>query len=531
MAALRTIILFAVICLFIFTAISFAFAEYSQSNLSVNETKEQLSSSPLISSLEAPIDPDEYIMGPGDKIVINIWGTVQQSFPAAVSPIGILSIPTIGDIEITGVTFTEACEMIKTFASSVYKKDKVTINLVELRIFRIPVTGMVMSPGVYPATHADRVSRLIDLAGGLILDTSSLRNIKLVSRSGDTLNLDMLKFRRKASLEENPFVNEGDIIYVPAVSKGVGIITVSGSIRLPDAYEYNANDKIGTMIDLSGGLTENALIAEIEVIRCLDNKREYKSYILDLKNEPEAWEFPLKPDDRIFIRRMPKYHERHNVIVEGEVEYPGQYAIIEEKTKLSDLIKEAGGFTDEASLADAEIIRVSIDEVFDPEFERLKTIPVADMTDMEYEYFKTKSREKSVVVVDFPALFEKDDKSQDVYIRNGDLISIPKKLKTVKVSGQVVHPGLFDFEAGKDYRYYVELAGGYNFNAQRGKIRVIRAATGKWIKPNSETQIYIGDTIFIPEKPEKDYWELYKDILIVLGQTATLIFIVTTLSK
>ncbi len=195
------------------------------------------------------------------------------------------------------------------------------------------------------------------------------------------------------------------------------------------------------------------------------------------------------------------------------------------------LNKEGGGFTDEASLADAEIIRVSIDEVFDPEFERLKTIPVADMTDMEYEYFKTKSREKSVVVVDFPALFEKDDKSQDVYIRNGDLISIPKKLKTVKVSGQVVHPGLFDFEAGKDYRYYVELAGGYNFNAQRGKIRVIRAATGKWIKPNSETQIYIGDTIFIPEKPEKDYWELYKDILIVLGQTATLIFIVTTLSK
>jgi protein involved in polysaccharide export with SLBB domain len=210
--------------------------------------------------------------------------------------------------------------------------------------------------------------------------------------------------------------------------------------------------------------------------------------------------------------------------------FPGEYSIVEKKSRLSEVIKMAGGFTAEANLADAEIVRTTEEEVADPEYERLKTIPVADMTDMEYEYFKTKSREKAFVVVDFEALFLKGDKSQDILLRDNDAINIPIQAKTVRVSGQVVNPGLLNWEQGQNYLFYVERAGGFSYNAQKSRIRVIRASTGSWLKPDKKTIINLGDTIFVPEKPERDYWEIYKDIILVVSQMATIIILIRTVT-
>ena len=148
---------------------------------------------------------------------------------------------------------------------------------------------------------------------------------------------------------------------------------------------------------------------------------------------------------------------------------------------------------------------------------------VADMTTIEREYFKSKSRERQgVAAVDFLQLFEKKDKSVDILLQDKDLIVIPAKEFIVNVSGQIIKPGLITYSPNKDTKYYIEKAGGYNFNAMKSEVRVIKASTGEWLKPDNKTIIEMGDTIFVPEKPERDNWRIFRDIVAVAAQVATI---------
>ena len=163
----------------------------------------------------------------------------------------------------------------------------------------------------------------------------------------------------------------------------------------------------------------------------------------------------------------------------------------------------------------------------DPEFERLKQMSVAEMTEMEYEYFKTRSREEApAVVVDFSKLFIDGDKARDIKLRDSDEIEIPTLSPTVNVAGQVNNPGLVRYIPGRDFEYYIDKTGGFSWNARKGKLRLIKAQTGKWVRPKKDTPIEIGDTIFVPEKQEIDYWELWKDMLLVVSQLATILIVV-----
>jgi protein involved in polysaccharide export with SLBB domain len=207
--------------------------------------------------------------------------------------------------------------------------------------------------------------------------------------------------------------------------------------------------------------------------------------------------------------------------------YPGVYAIEEGTTKVGDLVRMAGGFTPEVSLPEAEMIRGYYMDVVDLEYERLKRMEIADMSKQEYEYFKTKSREKrGKISCDFVKLFQHNQKDQDILLKDGDLIRIPAKSLVVRVSGNVVNPGLVSFEAEEDYTVYIEKAGGYSWRASKGGVRVIKEVTGEWVKPGKSTRIDPGDTIWIPGKPDRDYWGFFKDTMMVLGNMATLYLVV-----
>lgn len=503
--------------------------------------------------LEKAIDPEKYILGPGDVIAVNIWSAVEKQFTLVVSPEGILSIPTVGDIVVNGLVLSQAKNIITDNIKKVYKNDKVSVFLKDLRLFKIPVTGIIFAPGVYEASVADRASDIIAKAGGLIREEdlvkiknpgiekgkdypakeplSSFRNIRLFHKNGDPSKVDLMMLSRQSNNEKNPFVSEGDVIYVPPLSEEIGTIEIYGAVQIPDKYEFSEGDDIRTIIDICSGFSEDANFDEVFISRCIENSREYQSLIVNLAGSSDDWNFELKADDRIFVRSIPEYHLRHKVTIEGEVMFPGVYSIVEKKTKLKEIIERAGGITKEANLEDAEIVRQAVEEATDPEFERLKLIPVADMTDMEYEYFKTKQREKAQVVVDFKALLIENSENQNIYLRDKDEITIPIQAKTVRVSGEVLNPGLITWQPGKNYLYYIERAGNYSFNARKSKARIIRASTGKWMKPDKDIIINFGDTIFIPEKQEVDYWTLYKDILLVLTQMATVIVLVTTVSR
>ena len=169
--------------------------------------------------------------------------------------------------------------------------------------------------------------------------------------------------------------------------------------------------------------------------------------------------------------------------------------------------------------------------MLDTEFERLKKMLVEDMTILEYEYFKTKSRElRGKFAIDFENLWNTKDKSSDIVLKNNDFIFLPDKSMTITVSGQVKNPGLINFVPGKNYLYYIEQAGGFSWNARKRKIRLIKADTGEWLKPKKDTIVEVKDMIFVPEKPDFDYWALTKDVMKMAAEMATLIFVIKSVT-
>ncbi|MGB2768889.1 MAG: SLBB domain-containing protein, partial [Candidatus Zixiibacteriota bacterium] len=130
------------------------------------------------------------------------------------------------------------------------------------------------------------------------------------------------------------------------------------------------------------------------------------------------------------------------------------------------------------------------------------------------------------VACDFEKLLADGLKEYDITLKSGDVIRIPPKSMVVNVSGSVVNPGLVPYEPGKDYRYYIARAGGFSWKARQNKIMVIKGQTGERMRPSTRRKIDPGDTILVPERPERDYWKLFRDTILVLGNVATIYLVI-----
>ncbi|HEX9911972.1 MAG TPA: SLBB domain-containing protein, partial [candidate division Zixibacteria bacterium] len=404
--------------------------------------------------------------------------------------------------------------------------------LLNLRRFKVSVTGAVLSPGVYSAYANERVSEIIQRAGR-VLPNSTTRNIILKRNDGSQKKIDILRFLKTGDNERNPYVLDGDIIYVPLkdIAMYYGIY---GAVKDPGEYEYSEDDSLLDLINLAGGLEPDADLSSTEIVRFASDNKNTRTLEEDLTplfiagNREKN--IPLIPGDRVFIRSTPDFKEKKQVSIKGEVLYPGVYAIEEGKTRLLDLISLAGGFTEEASIEEAEMIREYIPEKPDLEYERLKKIPVADMKSYEYEYFKTKSRERpGRASIDFVKLFKGGDPEENILLIDEDEVFIPRKSLVVKVTGSVVNPGFLSYEPGKDYSYYIKKAGGFSWRASTGKVKLIKSTTGEWKKP--DRSIEPGDVIWVPEKSEKSFLSTFKDVITVISGAATLYLVINNATK
>jgi protein involved in polysaccharide export with SLBB domain len=235
---------------------------------------------------------------------------------------------------------------------------------------------------------------------------------------------------------------------------------------------------------------------------------------------------PLRDGDQLYVRFLSDQRPMTTVTLEGEFNYPGPYGINEGVDRLSDVIRRAGGFTSEASLEEAELIRtIGVDKA-DPEYERLKAIPVQDMSETEYAYFKSKARErKGLVVVDVAKLADGEER-EDRVLQNGDRFIVPKRLATVTVSGSVKFPGLITFEPDRRSSHYIKQAGGYASRADQGEVRVIRGVTGEWEPAGSAEEIVPGDEIWVPERPDRDWWQFAQDAVRFAASIATVYLVI-----
>lgn len=485
--------------------------------------------------LESTIDENQYQVGPGDELLISILGQVNEFFRIPISPEGKVVVPSVSVIDVKELLLIEAKKKIITEIRKVYPTVDVSVDIVALRKFRVQVTGMVVKSGAVTVSGVDRVSFAIEQSDK---SKGSMRNIIVRNQNGKVKRADLIKKMHTGSMEADPFLSEGDVVNVPNI---YAQFYVWGSVLISGPYEFVQGERISDVIALSGGLSFGADSLEAEIIRFKqDTGRSFERIVIDLvhilKNPIDTTaNLLIHPDDRIFIRQKYLFHPKANVTINGEVIRPGEYAIQEGVTKITDVITQAGGFTPDVAIEGILIYRHKDIEGIDVEFERLKKIPYNEMNKTEKAYFKAKSRQElPPVQTDFSKLFEngKINEAYNIYLKPYDLIQITRVKKTVTLVGGVLHAGVLDYVPGKNYKFYVEKAGGYTKIAKKGDVTIIKSFGQQWDEAEEDSKIEDGDVIFVPEKEPVDGWQLFKDILAITGQvaaiTSTIILVIYT---
>ncbi len=481
--------------------------------------------------LEKKIDPNEYIVGPGDKFAFNLItsGSITD-IKLQVNPTGEILIPGIGLIFVDGLTVNQAIEKIKKESLKQYENGIINVVLADIRRFKIQVIGYLDNPGYYFATPLTRVSNIFgrviqkEKKGQTILaetthETISARGLSqrniLLKRNGIAIRVDLERFGMFGDDSDNPHIKQDDIIYIPIEKKRVSIY---GGVELTGKYEYVKNETLFELIQLTGGFTRNADSSKITITRFI-NDMEKETIII--KSSEKIKTFVLEPDDHIIVRQKKDYRRQDLVKISGEVKYPGMYSIILGKTDLRKILNQAGGYSSKADRSRLTISSKGI--AVDKEAERISTIPYPDRTNTELSYLRARIRAvKGGVHLTSPEMILK---AMNFKLETGDAIYIPMYFGEVEIIGGILYPGRYPFKPGIHALEYINIAGGLTKSAN-GNIYIVNAQTGVRISSKKVKMINNGDTIFIDEIIEYRKWERFLEIMAVTGQIATTIIVI-----
>lgn len=480
------------------------------------------------------VNPEEYMVGPGDELTIFFYGAYTRETKLTITPEGSALIPEFGEVHLGQISLKDAKDKILNALGKRYRNVDISVTLSRVRRLKVSVDGEVNLPGVYTVTSVDRVLEAVMLAGG-ITDNGSRRDIQIL-RNGKIIRADLMRYARSGDNKSNPYMLEGDKIFVLPRQRKVGLVEIYGSVKLPGSYEYVQGDRIYDLVRLAGGLTIDADPKTAELVRFDEASDSSITMLVSLsdalENPENESDLEIFPDDRLFIRAIPDYHRKAQVNVAGEVQYPGIYAIKEDTTTLLEIIAQAGGFTPQASLDEASMYREGYKAMDEAELNRMIKISTDQLSEIERQYLLLRSEpDQGRVSVDFKQLFNQGDTTLDITLKDGDKIIIPKKSNTVRIMGRVLKPGLIGYieDAGVDY--YVERSGGFTKSADKGKIRIIKNTSGLIMKPSSRVKIEVGDEIMVPEKKETDWWKVTKDVGLFLANLATVYIVVDQIVK
>jgi polysaccharide export outer membrane protein len=468
---------------------------------------------------EGIIDPKEYKVGPGDKFFLSISGVTEITNTLIIDQEGWLYIPKVGGIDLRNSSLADAKDKIRETILKYYKDVDIFISLVDFRKIKVSLTGDVVKPSIFVLAANCRLIDIIAVSKGFS-KTSNIRDIKIISKDKAQKSYDFLAFLRFGDYSNNPILVEGDVVLVNKVDR---VVQISGEIIYPAIYEYREGETILDLINLAGGLTYKARKDSIELVKFIDDGKTQISNYFSYNSLKEN-DVVLQNKDHVMVRQIPEYLIDYYVKIDGYVKYPGWYRISKDSTTLKNLIEEAGGFLEEASLTEASVTRKMDVQEVDPEYERLKLIPSDKMTEDEYDYFKAKSRQSTgVVIVDFVKLFKNNDLGENIVLRKNDIINIPQKKDYIIMLGQFVNPGKIIFDSTLTVKDYIKLAGGFGWRALQGDVRIIKAKTGEWIDADEDVLLKPGDTIWAPEEPPgPKFWTVFTDVLTVFAQVAAI---------
>jgi len=483
-------------------------------------------------SLSVPVDENSYVVDSGDQFVIKVdrKGPAIKLYPSTVTPDGIVTLPDAPSVFVRGKRLKDVKKMLKNHLKRLYPDATVEVYLNGIHPINVEITGYTPVRGSINVQSSDRLNTVPALIYNQLqsIDDTlgiwrkiSRRRLEL-RRQGQDHMYDLLRYELLGDSTQNPYLQHGDVIRFYAADTLYSRIQITGAVYEPNSFEFRRGDKLGDMLQFSGGLQPAADSGRIELARFNRQTSMFNRIVLTY---PEDKDFALQADDRIYARFKKEYHQKREVWVAGAVEYPGLYPIHEGQSTLSEILKQAGGLLDNADLTSAQLLRTRLYKT-DKEYQRLAQSNIQFLNEIEKSYLRISTRQLPFVVnVDFEALLTKHDTGADVLLVDKDRIVIPRKNRSVVIKGAVEHPGVYSYMPGWNYEQYIEHAGGYAPRAKNFSVKIIKHASGNWLDAGNDIPVEENDVIFVPQRDDFNWYELIKDGIPIAAQIATVILL------
>ena len=444
--------------------------------------------------------------------------------------------------------------------------DKIEVDkLIDKYENRLIIKGSVYKPGVYSLSKNMTVKDLIQKAEGLKPDTFTERGfITRTNEDFSTTNISFNVLNQINDADKPILLIKDDVLNIISINdlKDDNYIEISGEVNKPGVYPFSKNLNLEDIILLAGGVRKNATLKSIEVSRLNSSNNSLISsevFYVDIDDLNSESNFELKPFDNIIIRKDPNIEYLKFARIEGEVNYPGQYAISSKKERISDLLKRAGGPNEFAYYKGATIIRktefaeessqiqneiddltrlrekLSVDESILTESEKLlisridkdlEKLKLENNTNQDFSSFVKKERINEIVKrnamsqdiplaksesigINLDQIIKSPGLKSDLLLEDGDIIIIPKKLETVRLRGELLYPTTVRFSPSRGLKYYINSAGGFDLKAKRGSTYVVYAngdvaRTKKLLFFNIYPKAEPGCEVIVPKKSTKN---------------------------
>ena len=399
--------------------------------------------------------PVNYVLGPGDEVIIDIWGTNQATIRQTISPDGTINIPDIGMINLNGMTIKEADAFMKRKLGQIYSvdgedaKSEIKLTLGNIRTIQVNMMGEVANPGTYYLSSLSNIYHALHRAGG-VSRLGTLRDIQLIRKGKVIAHVDIYDFIRDGKMTDI-ILEEGDIINVPTYNI---IVDIAGNVKRPMSYELKEGETLADLVDYAAGFTGDAYTKNVRMIR--KNGSEYQIFTID---EPEYAGFRLVDGDAVAVGAMLDRFE-NRIEIKGAVYRPGTYQLGDGISTVAQLIAKAEGLKGDAFTNRALITR--------------------EREDLTLE----------IVPVDIKAIL--DGTAPDIELKKNDVLYIPsihdlKDLGNVTVIGEVAKPGTYVYADNMTLEDAIMLAGGLLESASTVKIDVSRRIKNPTSNAPSET--------------------------------------------
>lgn len=408
-------------------------------------------------------------------------------------------------------------------------------NMVEIR-------GAVFRPGMYQVGgEINSVKTLVEAAAGVTEEAISQHAV--MHRTKADRSLEMLSLDIRGILEgtvpDVPLRNE-DVIYVASRQERneKKTVTINGEVAYPGVYRYAENETLEDLIIQAGGPTEAASLAKVDVARRITNPNSTEAgdqiaQNFSFKLNPdftisEQPDFTLQPFDEVYVRRSPDYNEQQNVTIEGEVQFSGNYALSSKGQRLSEVIKMAGGLTNQAYSEGTKLLRQMTSEERDMMETMLRTAQRNSGND-SIDVKKLMTNTTYPVGIELDKALKNPGTDDDPILREGDRIVVPRYDGTVKINGEVLFPNTVYFKEGKSTDYYINLAGGTTSTAKKS-MTVIIYMNGMVARADRKHKPRPGCQIVVPTKSRRKGMSL-PEILSIGSSTASIATMIATIAN